>query len=113
MVLSFVRTAEEVDVARIAQSSMAINLQTEKGIRDDNRCRAYLIFFDAAAHHSESFIEVRVKVCTGDELQNVHVLATPIQERRTKKSIFNVILHSKQYDDIRRMIFAVQNHTVG
>lgn len=67
-VLSFVGTSREVDVARAVQSLTAINMQMLGGILGDKRCWAYLIAFDAATRSEELFIDVRVRMCTGDKL---------------------------------------------
>lgn len=90
-VLSFVRTAGKVDVARALHSLTAIKLQSIKTTLSDNRCWAYSIAFDAATHPGESFIDVRVRRCTGEKLQNVHILAISIPESYTGENMLDAI----------------------
>lgn len=80
-----------MDVTRAAQSLTAINMQTIRGIPDNNQCSAYSITFDAATQHEESFIKVPVRKCTSDKLPNIHILAIPRHKRHAGENMFDAI----------------------
>lgn len=86
-------TAKEVDAAKELKILAAINTQTIRDILGGNRCWAYGIVFDASTHHGESFVDMRLKICTCDKLHDVQILDILMRERYTVENTFDAIRH--------------------
>lgn len=84
-------------VRRYVQASIAVNLQHIRKLVLDSRTWAYSIAFDTATNRENAYLDVRMRLCLGSSITNVHLLAIPIHESHTGEHIFNLtsnLLHS-------------------
>lgn len=89
--LSHFTVVWEGTVRMHVQSTTAINLQRKKEQVEHKSVRAYPIALDSAMNSMEVYIDVRIRVCVGDTIENFHLTATPATESHTGAVIFYMV----------------------
>jgi hypothetical protein len=53
---------------------------------------AFLVIEDGSMHRSNSFFDMRIYVCEGSILSNLHLVTIPMFEQHIAENIFNLIV---------------------
>lgn len=78
-------------VRQYVQATIAVNLQNIRQMLLDSQVWAYSIAFDAGTNREDSYLDVRLRLCLGAKLSNVHLLAIPMHASHTGELMFNLI----------------------
>jgi hypothetical protein len=81
----------ENEVVKFVRAVVGVNLHALSDLLNNRECWAFSLAFDGATVQGRSFLDVRVRLCLGGDIEDVYLLAIPLRESHTGLQMANVV----------------------